>query len=120
LALWSITFARQADLHFFWFYVIGIKLLVIGTVFFCEELATPSTVSANKEIEVRVVSPRRACGAGGRNWQSGVIQLPVKSLVLTLVRPASQRFLPPSRQRLSIRREAGHCKSRSGTKRANP
>ncbi len=31
---WAITFANRSDSHFLWFYIIGMKLLVLGLTFF--------------------------------------------------------------------------------------
>ena len=33
-AIWSVTAATRSDMHFLWFYIVGMKLLVVGTVFF--------------------------------------------------------------------------------------
>jgi len=32
-AVWAITFANKSDMHFLWFYILGMKLLVLGLIF---------------------------------------------------------------------------------------
>ena len=32
--IWSVVAAKLSDMHFLWFYIIGMKLLVLGTILF--------------------------------------------------------------------------------------